>query len=578
MKAAILFLVLFFFFSPWLIAQTPEINEIGYGAEPSQEYPFSINHGYTRSATLYPNASGYITNLGWYVGTGKPVICPVKIYLKTTTVTALPSSSWTSMINGATLVFNGMLSFPVSGWTTIDVADYMNTGYKIVVLCEVNYGGNGASKYSDFGHTEQYGFVKYHEFWQGQVMSEVNGSTGTISINPNNRPNIQITYYPSDILGLVPPTGFMPQSVSSSQVNLKWSRKGFNDNVMVAFNTENTFGTPTGTYIAGESIIDGGTVLYNGPDSTFNHTGGLSPNTTYYYKAWSVHSPGNYSIGTDATATTLCPVVTTFPSVIDFESLVVPPDCWSLAGLPASISTSVSGCGFGTGSVLFNFFEILIPPGNFDLVSPQLNLTTLNSPAVKFDHAYATSSFGNVDQLELWSSSDNGVTYTWRFTWLGGESGPLNTGGSSNDPFVPTANEWRTKSCSLPAGTNRIIFRGMSVNGNNLYLDNITFQEFAVLWNGTISSSWSDPGNWTPSGVPTNSQNIDIPSCTPHPPIVNSTGLECKNLTINPGASLIINSGGKLTIRGNLTIRSTATLNNQGLIILKGNLDNQNQN
>ncbi|KAK6024857.1 hypothetical protein OSTOST_09264, partial [Ostertagia ostertagi] len=73
-------------------------------------------------------------------------------------------------------------------------------------------------------------------------------------------------------------------------------------------------------------------------------------------------------------------------------------------------------------------------------------------------------------------STDGGATYTNLITYLGGATGPLNTGGSSLGSFTPGAEQWAEKTVDLPIGTNRIRFRGVSAFGNNLYLDNISVQ------------------------------------------------------------------------------------------------------
>jgi M6 family metalloprotease-like protein len=102
------------------------------------------------------------------------------------------------------------------------------------------------------------------------------------------------------------PTSFAAASFSSSQINLSWLLNGSGNPVMVAYSLNSTFGNPvTGTsYVAGNTISGGGTVVYNGTGTGFSHTG-LNPNTTYYYKAWSV-SGTSYSNGVTANAATPC--------------------------------------------------------------------------------------------------------------------------------------------------------------------------------------------------------------------------------------------------------------------------------
>ncbi|MCO5256664.1 MAG: hypothetical protein M9926_07870 [Lentimicrobium sp.] len=51
---------------------------------------------------------------------------------------------------------------------------------------------------------------------------------------------------------------------------------------MLAWNSTNNFGIPSGNYLPGQSIPGGGTVLYEGTLTDFEHSG-LEPATTYYY-------------------------------------------------------------------------------------------------------------------------------------------------------------------------------------------------------------------------------------------------------------------------------------------------------
>ncbi|MEI7897343.1 MAG: hypothetical protein WCJ26_09945 [bacterium] len=553
MKRVIL-IIIFSFIAKLLLPSTLVIPTSGTPTG-NQPQPFGMSYAYERTASLYSTgltAPVLITSLGWYVGTANAVVCPVKIYIKNTTSTSLNSISWASMKSGATLVFYGILSFPVSGLKIIDIADFVTTGTstKIIVLCEANYGGSvGASTFPSFDYYSTSSTAGTHEFWQGDDSTALNSQPGVITLGPANypcRPKIQLTYTTITTGNTIPPSGFMANAFSSSQINLNWVKNSANDNVMVAYNTVNSFGTPSGTYATGNAISGGGTVIYNGSGTTFSHASGLSPSTTYYYKAWSVQSPTpTYSTGTSSSSTTFCVNLSNFPDITDFELASFPPECWSLAGIPVTRASAVSGYAVGTAASIFDFLSIV--SGNFDLISPVLNLAALSSPVVTFDHAYATWDT-QVDRLELWSSVDNGASYTLLTTLLGGLSGPLNTGGATTSPFVPTSSQWATKNYGLPAGTNKIMFRGISYHGNNLYIDNITFQEDMILWNGSISTDWNNPANWTPAAVPDGTKSIRIPTGTLNSPTRNTdmiigTG---KTLTISPGARLILN--------GNLTI------------------------
>jgi M6 family metalloprotease-like protein len=103
--------------------------------------------------------------------------------------------------------------------------------------------------------------------------------------------------------GVGDPQTLTSTTIGSSQIFLSWVKSVYGDDVMLAFNSSNTFGTPSGAYNAGDPIVDGGTVLYIGDLTFFKHVG-LDPNTQYFYKAWSALSGDTYSAGITSNATT----------------------------------------------------------------------------------------------------------------------------------------------------------------------------------------------------------------------------------------------------------------------------------
>ncbi len=101
------------------------------------------------------------------------------------------------------------------------------------------------------------------------------------------------------------PTEFGVSHSTISDLYVGWSKNANNDNVLVAYSTDGTFGTPANgtTYSAGDAIPGGGTVVYYGSDTTVTHSG-LSKYTVYNYKAWS-YDGSEYSNGVTTAATTL---------------------------------------------------------------------------------------------------------------------------------------------------------------------------------------------------------------------------------------------------------------------------------
>ncbi len=101
-----------------------------------------------------------------------------------------------------------------------------------------------------------------------------------------------------EVQGVVDPSGFVAQGVSTSEIDLSWTENSSGDNVLVAWNSTNSFGTPVdGTsYSSGSSIPGGGTSLGVQSTGSYAHTS-LTEDTWYYYKIWSVDGSNNYSAG-----------------------------------------------------------------------------------------------------------------------------------------------------------------------------------------------------------------------------------------------------------------------------------------
>jgi len=131
-------------------------------------------------------------------------------------------------------------------------------------------------------------------------------TSGTVYID-----DVIITANPSS--GPENPASFAATTASASQIDLTYTTNTATDNVVIVFNSTGNFDTPAGDPpISGETFA-GGTMLYNGITSPFNHTG-LSPDQTYYYMAWSYHATDDYSTGLTANATTLATEPTNHPT------------------------------------------------------------------------------------------------------------------------------------------------------------------------------------------------------------------------------------------------------------------------
>ncbi len=277
----------------------------------------------------------------------------------------------------------------------------------------------------------------------------------------------------------LPPAAFSAVPISGTQINLNGTANGAGNNVMLVYNTVNTFGTPVqGTnYIAGNAIPGGGTVLYVGAAGNpfFNHMG-LVQGATYYYQLYSVSAGCNlYSTPLTANATTLCP---NFPlNVSEGFNTAGPntfPVCWTqqfVSGTsPLSFETTtnnpVTNPQEGTRFVSWNSF--LYSSGNQTrLVSPRITTTGTASVNTMFywfhDNSAYTSATYATEGVQLQYSLDG-------TTWV-------NVGAQTTRVLVGK-NGWTVYDVTLPApaGNAAQVYVGFlftSRFGDNCSLDNV---------------------------------------------------------------------------------------------------------
>ncbi|WP_431133975.1 T9SS type A sorting domain-containing protein [Psychroserpens mesophilus] len=92
------------------------------------------------------------------------------------------------------------------------------------------------------------------------------------------------------------------------------------------------------------------------------------------------------------------------------------------------------------------------------------------------------------------------------------------------------------------------------------------------IWNGSVSSDWDNPNNWTPNAIPTATSEITIPLTDN---LLLISGVKAvEDLIINSDASLIIPVGATLNVNGDLDMysesNSYASLIVNGTIVISG--------
>jgi hypothetical protein len=71
-----------------------------------------------------------------------------------------------------------------------------------------------------------------------------------------------------------------------------------------------------------------------------------------------------------------------------------------------------------------------------------------------------------------------------------------------------------------------------------------------ITWSGAVDDDWSNPDNWCPAAVPGAQDDVVIPAAPSIMPEVKTSGLSCKSVTLQPGATLTIKPGYVLTVNG----------------------------
>ena len=186
----------------------------------------------------------------------------------------------------------------------------------------------------------------------------------------------------------------------------------------------------------------------------------------------------------------------------------------------------------GTNFSINNSTQLTVDPlPNVSIVANTIVCEGQSAPVIfNFNGGNAWTlnySINNVPQPQVVTASP---IFSTLFTTAGGTS-------------TYTVNSLTNGSCLAPSG--------------NLDTATITVPvQCGIVWNGSQSSDWSDPLNWTPSNdTPSEHTNVFIPGNRPNYPILdgsNPSSPICQDITLSGNASVKIESSSALEIRGNL--------------------------
>ena len=202
--------------------------------------------------------------------------------------------------------------------------------------------------------------------------------------------------------------------------------------------------------------------------------------------------------------------------------------------------------------------------------------------------------FTNTGVLKYGSTSGNAVTNNQNSSVIVNNTLPIFTYGSS---FNGTVNGIFTNAAAttsagtftapntfvpsgLPAGSQTLYAKITPSSGACSYIVPFTYQNGcsqvatatqSMTWTGAVSTDWNNPCNWSPNGIPTATNLVNIPATTNDPIISSGTSVAHVVGISGSGASLTVNSGATLTTStalhdGVLGISNGGLLTNRGTI------------
>ena len=277
------------------------------------------------------------------------------------------------------------------------------------------------------------------------------------------------------------------------------------------------FGTDPGSM----SLISG-----SGLETSLPVTG-LAYSTQYFWRVDEIDGTGTTTgvLWSFTTEQEPCPIYE-LPVSADFEDIIsLPPDCWSLNLVSGAsmwlsaidLGVNVSGYGNGLNSACAIFY---FDVGTEDLISLEYNSTGVADPKLTFDWAYADYSGAELDEMDIYYSTDGGSTWLVLAAMYNGAPGDDNLnpfGLSDPNAYVPLDTEWSTRSIPLPPNTTNVKFTAISDFGNLLWLDNVlitgtlyedSFENPPYAFPGQVACQNSAWTTW--SGAPCGNEDATI--------------------------------------------------------------------
>lgn len=163
------------------------------------------------------------------------------------------------------------------------------------------------------------------------------------------------------------------------------------------------------------------------------------------------------------------------------------------------------------------------------------------------------------------SASGGNLTYQWQRKTASDcsvDTGWTNISGATGATYNPGSISQTTY--------YRVRVRVNNVSACDVYSNCIEITAVGRTWNGSVSTDWNNPNNWTPVGVPTNQNCVVVPNVTNNPIIQGTNYIAyALNVTVLAGGNLTINGSNTLIATDFIDVNTNGifTINNDGSLV-----------
>ena len=263
------------------------------------------------------------------------------------------------------------------------------------------------------------------------------------------------------------PNQFSASTIDMSSINLNWQKNANNNDVLIAVNNTGSFSNPLDnqSYTVGSTLGCGSEIIYIGSATSFLHSG-LSPESTYHYKAWSVNQVNMYSTGISTQGSTASLPISTFPFTENFEADSPHLSKWTqITETGSNLWTIATGSSGGSitaahsGTYNARFTSSSGGPHITKLLSPVFDLSAISEAELAFWYAQ-----------EVWSGDQNELKVYYRSSSL--------SAWVQIAHYAENVAVWTQTRLTLPnlSSTYQIAFEGIDRWGYANVIDDVTIQ------------------------------------------------------------------------------------------------------